>query len=236
MKNRLQWFVKHKILSAILLIIIIIVASTSGSSKAPKSNTQASGSAATKTQQQAATNNQQPVKPTERQVAGKSATLGSGTFTGGTDVAVGLYDVTAGAGESGNFMVDGTDSYNEILGSGDLGVPKVRVQISNGDKIEISSLTQVTFTPVATPFVTTLTTTTIYAGTFIVGQDVAPGRYVATPGAGQSGNFIVSGNDSYNEILGGDSTYGGVSKVTVNLSKGDVIDISSLSEVTLTPQ
>jgi hypothetical protein len=72
-----------------------------------------------------------------------------------------------------------------------LGVPKVRVTISNGDTIKISSLSQVIFTPVTTPLVTTHTLVNLYAGTWTVGQDIGPGRYVATPGPGQSGNFVV---------------------------------------------
>lgn len=164
-------------------------------------------------------------------------TLEAGTFTGGQDVAVGLYDVTGGAGESGNFMVSGTDSYNEILGSdtADGDVPQIRVHISGGDQIQISGLSQVTFTPVTTPFVTSYSAVNLYAGTFTVGQDIAPGRYVVTPGSGESGNFIVSGNDDYNEILGDDTSMGDVPTVTVNLTDGDTIDISSLSQVTMTP-
>lgn len=176
-----------------------------------------------------------PAAVAERKVTGAARTLGAGTFTGGKDVAVGLYIVTPGAGQSGNFVVSATDSYNEILGASAYGgVPKVRVQISIGDQIQISGLSRVTFTPVSSPFLTTHTTTTIYAGTFTVGQDIGAGRYVATPGAGQSGNFIVSGTDSYNEILGGATAYGGVPNVTVSLTNGDTIDISGLSQVTLT--
>lgn len=176
-------------------------------------------------------------KPAVRQVSGTAKTIGAGTFTGGKDVAVGLYDVTPGAGQSGNFMVSGKDSYNEILGSIGAagGVSKVRVQVSDGDKIEISGLSSVTFTPVTAPFVTSHTAISLYAGKFIVGQDVGAGRYVVTPGAGQSGNFMVSGKNSVNEILGGDSTYGGVPNVTANLSGGDKIEISGLSTVTFTP-
>jgi hypothetical protein len=59
---------------------------------------------------------------------------------------------------------------------------------------------------------------------------------VARTGAGQSGNFSVSGFDMYNEILGGDNSMGGVPSVTVTLSKGDVIAISGLSQVVMTAQ
>lgn len=172
-----------------------------------------------------------------RQVKGTLVTLGAGTFAGGTDIAIGLYDVAGGAGQSGNFTVNGRDSYNEVLGdAASLGVPMVRTTISSGDQIQISGLSSVTFTPVSTPASNSHTTTTIYAGTWTVGQDLGGGRYVATPGAGQSGNFTVSGSDSYNEILGGDSSMGGVPSLTVTLSKGDVIAVSGLSQVTLTAQ
>jgi hypothetical protein len=174
--------------------------------------------------------------PAGRQVKGTLVTLGAGTFAGGQDVAVGLYDVTTAAGQSGNFIVSGTDTYDEILGPDGIGdgVPMVRTQISSGDQIQISGLSAVTFTPVSTPFVTSHTTVNLYAGTWNVGQDIGAGRYVATPGAGQSGNFIVSGNDSYDEILGGGSDVGGVPSVSVSLTKGDVITISSLSQVVMT--
>ena len=97
-------------------------------------------------------------------------------------------------------------------------------------------LSAVTFTPVTAPLSTSHSTTNLYAGTWTVDEDIGAGRYVATPGVGQSGNFIVSGNDSYNELLGGDSSLGGVPTVTVTLSAGDVISIGSLSQVTMTAQ
>ena len=183
-------------------------------------------------------NDNNTTAPAKRQVTGKATTLGAGTFTGGKDVVVGLYDVTPGAGQSGNFQVSGTDSYNEILGATDstLGqVPKVRVQISDGDQIQVSGLSNVTFTPVTTPFITAQKATSLYAGTFTVGQDIGSGRYVVSPGAGQSGNFTVSGSDSYNEILGNDKSMGEVPNLTVNLTDGDIVAISGLSIVTFTP-
>jgi hypothetical protein len=175
--------------------------------------------------------------PAGRKVQGTLVTLGDGTFMGGKDVAAGLYDVTPGPGQSGNFIVQGTDTYDEILGGDSTtgGVPMVRAKISTGDKIQTSGLSQVTFTPVTSPLVKTHSPVTLYAGTWTVGQDVGPGRYVATPGAGQSGNFIIT-NETVDEILGGDSTMGAVPNVTFNVSNGDVIDISSLSQVTLTPK
>ena len=162
-------------------------------------------------------------------------TLGAGSFLGGTDVAPGLYDVTTGPDQSGAFIVNGTDSYNEILdSSGTQGVPKIRIQISNGDQIQISGLSQVIFTPVSTPFVTSHSAVTLYAGTWTVGQDLGPGRYVATPGAGQSGNFIIT-SEGINEVLGGDPSRRGVPSVTFNVQSGDAIEIIGLRQVTLAP-
>jgi hypothetical protein len=150
-------------------------------------------------------------------------------------VVPGLYDVTTGPGQSGKFVVNGTDPYNEILdSSGGQGVPKIRVQISSGDQIRISGLTQVFFTPVSTPFVTTHSAVSLYAGTWTVGQDLGPGRYVATPGAGQSGTFVITG-EGVNEILSSNPGPGEVSSVTFNLQNGDVIEISGLEQVTLEP-
>jgi hypothetical protein len=163
-------------------------------------------------------------------------TLGAGNFTGGTDVAPGLYDVTTGSGQSGNFIVSGTDSYNEVLDSaGGRGVPEIRVQISNGDQIQISGLAQAFFTPVSTPFVTTQSAVSLYAGTWTVGQDLGPGRYVATPGTGQSGTFIITA-EGVNEHLSSAPRHGSASSsVTFNVQDGDVIEISNLAQVTLTP-
>jgi len=162
-------------------------------------------------------------------------TLGSGTFTGGTDVQPGVYDVTTGPGQSGNFLVTGANSYNEILDSSDVkGVPEIRVWITTGDRIRISGLSEVTFTPVSTPFVTTNSAVTLYAGTWIVGQDLGPGRYVATPGVGQSGKFAIWG-EGVNQMLGGDPIFGEVPSITFVVKKGDVIKISGLGEVALTP-
>jgi hypothetical protein len=237
------WFVNHKVRTVILAFValIIIVSIANGGGKTVKTTTTAATTPTT--QSQPSTTNPTPAaakpvaKVATRQVTGTATTLGAGTFTGGKDVPNGLYDVTAGAGQSGNFSVTGTDSYNEILGTDSSlsEVPKIRVQIASGDQISISGLSSVSFTPVTTPFVTSQTATNLYAGTFTVGQDVAAGRYVVTPGSGQSGNFSTSGNSDYNEILGNDKSLDEVPSLTVTLNKGDVVAISGMSQVTFTP-
>jgi hypothetical protein len=107
--------------------------------------------------------------------------------------------------------------------------------MSNDDQIKRSRLSSVTFTLVSTPFVTTHTLATLYAGTFIIGQDRGAGRYVATTTPGSSGNCFVRDNNSVNEILG-QNGYGGVPNVTIDLTDGPVTTISGLGRVTMTPK
>jgi hypothetical protein len=147
----------------------------------------------------------------------------------------GLYDVTVSAGESGRFIVTGADSYDELLdSSGTTGVPEIRVQISNHDQIQISGLSEVFFTPVSTPFVTTYSAVTLYAGTWTVGQDLGPGTYVATAPAGQSGSLVIA-SEGVHKRLDGNSGSGTSSSTTFTVQNGDVIAISGLAQVTLAP-
>ena len=67
-----------------------------------------------------------------------------------------------------------------------------------------------------------------------MGQDLGPGSYVATPGTGESGTFIIT-NEGINVALGGDPRLGGVPSVTFNVQSGDVIEITGLGQVTLEP-
>ena len=255
------WFKQHKVWSGVLAVVVLIIVIATATSGGSKTKGTASAVSPTTTTQKAVSTSQPPkqatttiptkaipptttttIPPTTttipaRHVTGKATTLGAGTFTGGRDVPAGLYNVTTAAGQSGNFIVTGTDTYNEILGAagGAGGVPEVRTQISAGDSIQLSGLATAIFTPVTKPLITNHKNVTLYAGTFTVGEDIGAGRYVATTTAGQSGNFIVTGNDQANEILGGSAANGGVPSVTTDLSVGDVISISGLSTVVMTP-
>jgi len=234
------WYRKKRFWLLGIVVAVVATSTTSqgtrhGGAQAVAAGTGNSGTTATTA---ASTSTTAPTPTTtvpKRTVTGKLTTLGAGNFTVGPDIPAGLYNVTAGAGQSGNFIVTGNDNYDEILGSADeLGVPEVRAWLQNGDKIQLSGLSSVTFTPVATPYVTAIEPVDLYAGTWTVGQDIAPGRYVATPGAGQSGNFIING-EGINEILGSADGLG-VPSVTVTVHKGDVIQISGLARVVMTPK
>jgi hypothetical protein len=220
---------------AVLLIIAIVIVSSHHSNKPiatqNKSGTSPSSTSASTTS-------------TPRQAQGTATTLGAGTFTVGTDVAQGLYDVSAPSGQSGNFVVRSSASsavYNEFIGNPEDGsVSKIRVRLTNGEQIQISDMSGVRFTPVTAPLVTAHSTIKLYAGTFVVGEDIGAGKYVVTPASGQSGNFFIDGNNGSNknkvdEILG-DSSEGNVPSVTTTVDVGDVITLSGIDSVTFTAQ
>ncbi|HLS62698.1 MAG TPA: hypothetical protein VK060_04940, partial [Ruania sp.] len=165
----------------------------------------------------------------------EQTTLGAGTFTVGEDVPPGRYVIEPGAGQSGNLSASSEEdplAINEILGGEvGFGVPSVTSTLIEGEQLEISGLSEVTFTPAETELRSTLT-----AGDWVVGLDIAAGDYVATPADGETGNFVVYddwGLPATNEILGEDDGFS-VPEVTVSLADGDEIEISGLSEVTFT--
>lgn len=158
----------------------------------------------------------------------KKTVLGSGTFTCGVDIPQGRYVIKAKE-NSGNFTV--TDNSNLIINSildptGENGVQTLTINLIKGEKINIDGMNEVIFTPAITKERDVLT-----AGNWIVGLDIAPGRYVATPING-FGNFVIynSAGIAVNTIL--DSTgQDGEENYTLNLTNGEFISISGLDEV-----
>ncbi len=80
----------------------------------------------------------------------KAVTLGSGTFFVGEDIGVGRYRVTSGPVQNGSFVVLGkTTYYNAVFGTiqGLNTVSELDVNLLKNDKIMISGMNQVYFTP-----------------------------------------------------------------------------------------
>jgi hypothetical protein len=154
--------------------------------------------------------------------------LNTGKFVVGTDISVGRYVITGDG--SGNLFInneEGESYVNEILSGGDLGVKSVTTDIIDGDTIEISGISNATFTPAET----VLYTDTLSTGTWIIGLDFPPGRYDISSSDGNGNLFIYdkSGWAEVNEILGGGNF--GIEKVTADLKEGYKIIISGMNEV-----
>ncbi|WP_022917531.1 hypothetical protein [Ruania albidiflava] len=239
-----SWFARHKILTALLVVVALVIAIkafSGGSDSAPDAEPAADQSAAEAADSGdsaagAAGDQDEEVEPAGRDNStAEQTTLGAGTFTVGEDVPPGRYVIEPGAGQSGNLSASSEEdplAINEILGGEvGFGVPSVTSTLTDGEQLEISGLSEVTFTPAETELRSTLS-----AGDWVVGLDIAAGDYVATPADGESGNFVVYddwGLPATNEILGEDDGFS-VPEVTVSLADGDEIEISGLSEVTFT--
>lgn len=162
----------------------------------------------------------------------KEVTLNTGEWTVGTDIQPGRYTITPVSG-SGNLTSTGSGQgtdINEILGQDDgMGVASVTTDLTRGEKVKLDGIPQAKFSPVVSR--NSANTTALSTGTWIVGKDLKAGRYNVSPDSGQSGNFTVDGSTSVNEILGD----GGTSKVTMTVENGDVINVSGMTGVQLSP-
>lgn len=158
--------------------------------------------------------------------------LSAGEHMVGTHLAPGAYDITFNG--SGNFVVTGSDGAllsNEVGGS-DIGVSKYRAILTEGSKIKISGMS-INTKPVKRTLMS-YSNVSLYAGYWIVGQDITEGRYKVTS-TGNGGNFVVYGGNGsikINEILGGDI---GVKEVVINLNNNDIIRISGINNAKFTP-
>lgn len=155
--------------------------------------------------------------------------FGAGEYTVGTHLDGGRYDITFNG--DGNFTVYNGNNLltNEIGGSN--GISKYRAIFVNGSTFKIASM-GIHTTPVKQEL-KSYGDISLYAGYWIVGQDITAGRYKVTAPSG-SGNFIIYNSNSVpktNEILGTN----GVQDVTVNLENNDIINIANLNQINFTP-
>ena len=157
-----------------------------------------------------------PVKNTA-----KAVTLGAGKYKVGRDIKPGRYVIKAVKG-SGN-LSNSDFTINVILGKNVNSdqVTSFTTNLVKNDKIKIDWIESTSFTP--TPDKYTYKTK-LSAGIWLVGLDIKPGRYVIRPIKGR-GNLISEdgSDDNLNEILGKDAKRDQVSKVTADLTAGEVI-------------
>ena len=188
--------------------------------------------------------------------AGEGVTmLGPGTYIAGQQLSSGLYEVTMNAGVSAFVRIDRRESdplgstmeilvTPEAVGQQSGLVPTIRVDIVDGDEITLQAGPRgeftLDFTPVTSRRIEPIDGQVIlHAGRWFVGDDLAPGRYVAEVGPGKRGSLVVSdGRVDVNlehALLDGDGADGGQTTVALDLAVGDRIRISGLDKVTLSP-
>ena len=182
-------------------------------------------------------------EPKEEKSQAEATDLGSGTFYVGEDINPGRYVVSTEE-SSGNFFIKNDDSFdmgtNEVLGTNDISVNNITVELKEGDEIEISGLNNVHFGPkeASESVSSEPEPTDLGSGTFIVGEDIAAGRYVVSTDE-PSGNFFINTQDTFdmgtNEVLGTNSDLA-VNDLTVELKDGDEIEIKGLNNVHFEPK
>ncbi|HEY8804955.1 MAG TPA: hypothetical protein VIM42_07635 [Clostridium sp.] len=168
-------------------------------------------------------------------VTDNTKTLSSGDYTVGSEIGVGIYDFTFSG--TGNLTVDdanGNNITNEVGGNADgNGITKYRSMLIQDSKVNISGMSM-NIVP-ATQTLAPYAQTSIYAGYWIVGKDITAGRYTIST-TENTGNLMISdssGASKTNEVLG-KSQYA-VPSTVVDLADGDIIQVSGLNNVSLTP-
>lgn len=117
--------------------------------------------------------------------------LEDGQHVVGEDIPAGRYVITGE--ESGNLMIENNENRNmgimEILEDEglDMGVPRVTVDLIEGDEVELMGMELSTFTPVKERTMSNILTT----GSWDVGTDIEPGTYEVTTTGSKSGKIMV---------------------------------------------
>ena len=187
------------------------------------------------------------------EVGAAPALLGPGTYVAGQHLDPGLYEVTVNSGVSAAVVVplgEG-DSFGSILellsvpdfaGGPDGPVATLRLELSDGDEVVLTGGPRgeftLAFTPVVSRWIEPIDgTVTLHSGRWSVGEDLAPGRYVADVAPGARGFLSVdrAGIRTAMELLDGDGADGGRPSVALDLSIGDRVAVSGMNEVTLRP-
>ncbi|KYH45322.1 DUF2510 domain-containing protein [Branchiibius sp. NY16-3462-2] len=170
--------------------------------------------------------------------------LSAGKYVAGVkDIADGTYDVVPLGGTSGSLVVDSsvddTDPpiTQQRLGNDAAGsVQKVRVDLNLDNQIVVPAGLRVAFIPHQTGEVGAHVRTVLYAGTFIVGQDIGPGKYRVTA-PGQAGAIDTFTNDPATDVdaVLGDGSELTKTSVVVQLTNDDEVDLTDMSRVIFTP-
>ncbi|MDR2374688.1 MAG: hypothetical protein LBD77_11490 [Bifidobacteriaceae bacterium] len=159
--------------------------------------------------------------------AAVKVTLTEGSYTVGTDIQPGHYEITSDGDLTGSLRIESpTDPFkaNELLGEGEfgLGSPKYITDLATGDVVRWQGAPSITLTPAETRLMDRLT-----PGNYVVGLDVAPGAYTVKPVGEWSGNLLVYATDStvlVNEIIDA-----GADDLPITLQDGQLVSVSGVT-------
>ncbi|MCI1901953.1 MAG: hypothetical protein LKI93_04390 [Bifidobacteriaceae bacterium] len=163
-----------------------------------------------------------------------TASLGKGKWKVGSDLPPGRYTISVahGTGNISSVKENGARGINEILSahpSTGMRVKTVTTDLEEGEIVSIGHLDQVLFSPAPE-----VQTTTLTAGTWVVGFDVAAGQYRAFAKSRGQGtlSILVGGVAIKNEILG---AVGGTGRnsLPLTLVEGQTVSIHGLNTVVL---
>ncbi|CUS25881.1 hypothetical protein FC70_GL000727 [Paucilactobacillus oligofermentans DSM 15707 = LMG 22743] len=172
--------------------------------------------------------------------------LANGTYKVGSAIKAGRYIVTTENVDGGNLFNsdnDETSLINVILGkyvNNDLGtVDSYTVTLKKGEKITLTQYQndeKKEKSPVTTKFSPTNAKrkyqTKLSAGSWVVGKDIKPGKYVIYANEGRG--LLINNNGSLNQNLSKDAQpdIDEVTKITTRLYRGEVL-YSNLKSITL---
>ena len=161
--------------------------------------------------------------------------LHEGTWRAGIDIAPGRYHICAGQGSGTitSVKAGGQMGLNETFATVSLPggrVHTITTDISKGETVTITGLEEVTFTPAAQ-----VMSTTISAGTWIVGFDVPAGDFTAAaPHAEEQGSIEIRVDDAVVSTSNvGRGTDAGTTSMPLHLTEGQTLVVRGLNEVTL---
>ena len=164
----------------------------------------------------------------------KETNLTTGTFLVGQDIPTGRYIFT---GDGTLSIWNGeTKVINEIIDSSNkAGISSVTTDLFDGQKIEVTSLTNLKLTPSQTILKELLST-----GNWIVGRDIEPGNYICEPVSNKGllegkGNLLIYDDeillvDENMDASGND----GVNYFTVELKEGQIISVCNIPTLKFT--
>ena len=229
------------IIALVIIIIILLIALLNSSSNNTVTSTTTSVQTQNNTPQN--TNSNAPKVP-----QGSEVTLGTGHYTVGKQIKSGLYniyilkgqgsiDITAADGE--NILSPSISAHPNPNPQNQFSVNKIRIFLGTGDKISLQGVSEVKFKPTTLGNITTPKKVTLYTGAWVVGKDIAPGKYIIDNSQSSITDvfaYHADGTEDFAFTLDAPNSYQGcTSTYTGSFEKGETIVINGSQGIDFTP-